>query len=185
MKKRLAIFLSWSLVVLCMIVIFNFSSQKSEISSETSGRTLKIVMTIINPLIKDLPDSEQFNIKEGIHVFIRKTAHMTIYMILAFLTSNAVYNQNYFCSNKIGKDNFAALNKAEKRKIYKNSVISLLITVLYAVSDEFHQLFVDGRSCEFRDVMIDSAGALIGILIYLLIFRIIVNKHVISNKKHA
>ena len=36
---------------------------------------------------------------------------------------------------------------------------------LYAASDEFHQLFVEGRTCAFRDVCIDSAGAAAGILI--------------------
>ena len=36
---------------------------------------------------------------------------------------------------------------------------------LYAATDDLHQLFVEGRSCEFRDVCIDSAGVVLGITI--------------------
>ena len=39
----------------------------------------------------------------------------------------------------------------------------------YAASDELHQLFVPGRSCQFRDVCIDSAGVLAGVLVFSLI----------------
>lgn len=46
--------------------------------------------------------------------------------------------------------------------------------MIYACTDEIHQLFVPGRSGQFRDVMIDSLGAFIGILI-LSIFLMIIN----------
>jgi VanZ family protein len=38
--------------------------------------------------------------------------------------------------------------------------------VLYAVSDEVHQLFVPGRGAQVTDVLIDNAGAFVGIGIY-------------------
>ena len=38
--------------------------------------------------------------------------------------------------------------------------IALAICVAYAISDEWHQSFVDGRVGTWRDVLIDSAGAL-------------------------
>lgn len=44
--------------------------------------------------------------------------------------------------------------------------------ILYAVTDEIHQAFVPGRSCEIRDICIDAAGVLAGILIYLLIRKL-------------
>ena len=43
-----------------------------------------------------------------------------------------------------------------------------LIGTAYAVTDEFHQSFVPGRSCEFRDIVIDSCGVLTGVLAALL-----------------
>lgn len=177
MMKKFILIISWLLVLTCMGLIFFFSSQVSEKSSETSGRTLEIVINIIRPLIDDMPETQQFNITENIHVVIRKVAHATIYMILAFLSSNAVYMQNYFFNEK--KDNA----KEKKFYKYKNSLITFIIAVLYAASDELHQLFVDGRSCEFRDVMIDSAGALVGIFLYILVFRLILKSREKSRQK--
>ena len=36
--------------------------------------------------------------------------------------------------------------------------------MLYSISDEIHQIFVPGRSCELLDVFIDTCGSLIGII---------------------
>ena len=47
--------------------------------------------------------------------------------------------------------------------------MALLICAVYAATDELHQMFVQGRSCEVRDILIDSLGALTGILIACLI----------------
>lgn len=45
--------------------------------------------------------------------------------------------------------------------------IALLLCSLYAVTDEFHQLFVPGRSASTRDILIDSLAALCGVAILL------------------
>jgi VanZ family protein len=39
----------------------------------------------------------------------------------------------------------------------------VLIATAYAVTDEIHQGFVSGRSAQVRDVLIDTAGALVGV----------------------
>jgi VanZ family protein len=51
---------------------------------------------------------------------------------------------------------------------------SVAIASCYAVTDEIHQLFVEGRSCEFRDWFIDTAGACAGLLLFLIIRRIVI-----------
>ena len=43
---------------------------------------------------------------------------------------------------------------------------------LYAFTDEFHQLFVEGRSCELRDVCIDAVGVAVGIVFAAIIRKI-------------
>ena len=53
--------------------------------------------------------------------------------------------------------------------IEKSLVKSFIFTFLYACTDEFHQLFIAGRAGQFRDVCIDSTGALIMILIIYII----------------
>ena len=44
--------------------------------------------------------------------------------------------------------------------------ISIIISILYGISDEFHQLFVPGRSCSFADVMLDTSGILFASFLY-------------------
>lgn len=82
--------------------------------------------------------------RETLTFIIRKAAHMSEYAILALLT--------YYALTKI------AFNK---KIIFQ---ITFLISFLYACSDEFHQLFISGRSGQFTDVLIDSAGCLIMLL---------------------
>lgn len=85
---------------------------------------------------------------------IRKTAHMSEYAILLLLL--------YFGITKIN--------------IYKYSLsISLFITFIYACSDEIHQLFIPGRSGQFTDVLIDTSGALI-MLLLIYTFKLIKRK---------
>ena len=82
--------------------------------------------------------------KETLTFLIRKLAHMSEYAILALFT--------YYALIKI------AFNK---RIIFQ---ITFLISFLYACSDEFHQLFISGRSGQFTDVLIDSTGCIIMLL---------------------
>ena len=41
--------------------------------------------------------------------------------------------------------------------------LALLMAILFALSDEFHQSFVEGRTSSLRDVLIDSAGAAVAL----------------------
>lgn len=70
---------------------------------------------------------------------VRKTAHFCVYLILGLLVMN--------CFN---------INK-------KYILYSLLICLIYSISDEVHQIFVPGRSGELFDVLIDTLGSFIGI----------------------
>lgn len=88
--------------------------------------------------------------EETFHTIIRKSAHFTAYFILGTLTFYALYNKNLF----------------------KNATIAWIIATLYAGTDEYHQTFIPGRSGEVRDVIIDSAGALTGIISIILIISI-------------
>lgn len=74
-------------------------------------------------------------------LIIRKLAHFTEYFILGMLAYNLIHNCN--------------------KKVY----IAIIICVLYAISDEFHQWFVPGRSCQLLDILIDSMGATLGIFL--------------------
>ena len=49
-----------------------------------------------------------------------------------------------------------------------SGLLAWAVGAAYAVADEFHQLFVAGRSCEVRDMCIDAAGVLCGVLVIVL-----------------
>lgn len=88
-----------------------------------------------------------------LHHFIRKNAHFFIYMALGFLLKSALKSSEITGLKAVG--------------------IGLVICVLYAFSDEFHQSFVPGRGAMLSDVMIDSAGATLGIALQSLLSRIL------------
>ena len=48
----------------------------------------------------------------------------------------------------------------------KRLIITIAIIILAAGFDEFHQTFVDGRTGAVKDVAIDTAGGVLGILFY-------------------
>ena len=45
-------------------------------------------------------------------------------------------------------------------------ILSILLCILYATTDEIHQIFINGRDGNIKDVLVDSIGIIIGCLIY-------------------
>ena len=137
------------LTILWMSLIFFMSAQPAPESTETSLSVGQMVCTVFVPGYKDMSTTEQMRLTKKIDHTVRKTAHATEYAILAVLV-------------------FLAIPYRGKRSY----LLSLCITVAYAISDEIHQYFVPGRACMITDVVIDSCGALVGLLIIFLVKRI-------------
>lgn len=133
----------WVFVIFWMAVIFFLSSQQASDSNQLSTGITKVIVDFISEIFPSITPQVQW-----LNHIIRKNAHFIAYFILGFLQINALY-----------------INGVRSKKGF---LIALIIAVLYAASDEFHQTFVPGRSGELRDVLIDSAGALTGISIYFL-----------------
>lgn len=140
------------LTVIWMFVIFSFSAQNSEKSSNTSAAVIENVVSAVYPGFKDMTDTEKTEKVESLQFTARKIAHFLIYTVLGILSLLSVIS---YC----------------KLRFYLRTAISALICLLYAASDEVHQLFVAGRSCEIRDILIDFCGALLGIAICAVITR--------------
>lgn len=89
------------------------------------------------------------NIKdiELLSLIIRKLAHFIEYFILGILVINFITRYD------------------------KKIIIAILLCIIYATSDEIHQIFVPGRSCQIIDIMIDSLGSIMGIYLYKLITK--------------
>ncbi|MCM1990522.1 VanZ family protein [Oceanirhabdus seepicola] len=149
MERKRAI--RWGMVICWMIVIFMFSSDVAETSNEKSNFIVEII------------DAAGVNVeslfKGNIDFFIRKLAHFTEYGILSVLLYRAVTFEYLVRGAKV----YTSM-------LYKKSfVISIIITFIYACTDEFHQLFVLGRDGSLRDVLIDTSG---GIFMLLLITQL-------------
>ncbi len=129
--------LPWAAAILWMALIFFLSAQVAEQSDQLStGITEKIVAIIENVIPNAGLVAETMN-----HV-VRKNAHFFSYLMLGVLTANAL--------------------RSSGMRGFKGVAAAFAICAIYAASDEIHQLFVPGRSGQFTDVLIDSAGALIG-----------------------
>lgn len=53
----------------------------------------------------------------------------------------------------------------------RQMLCAILVTAFYAASDELHQFFVPGRSCQLRDVLIDTAGVVAGVGIQYILLK--------------
>lgn len=143
-KKK---FLSWVPVLLWMLIIFSLSAQPAMESNGLSKNVTKIIIEIIGKIIPfEIESSTAADLVSQFNHIVRKFAHFSAYLILGILVINAFH--------KCGI------------KGYKLFVFSIIFCIVYASSDEIHQLFVPGRGCQLKDVIIDSMGALTGIVIY-------------------
>lgn len=133
-------------LVLWMALIFSFSNQKdvdsSKISDSFIDRTVVKIYKIFNENITKEKENE---IIEKYTYPIRKFAHYTLYFVLGILSFLVV--KDYSINKKL-------------------IIYSLLICFSYACSDEFHQLFVIGRSARVLDVIIDTFGSFCSISIF-------------------
>jgi len=130
--------------VLWMIVIFSFSAKVSEDSEEMSRSVGMLIGKAVIKEYKEWPGKRQAAFAAKIDYPVRKAAHASEYAILGILLTGAIL---------------------DIRKPWKRQLPAFLIGAVYAASDEFHQLFVPGRSGQIRDVMIDSAGVAAGIIL--------------------
>ncbi len=134
------------LVIFLMIVIFLLSNQEATQSTKVSNGFIESTIGNIYKIFDKSVTEEKLNEIKSIYAFpVRKLAHVTIYFILGVLVMLFI---NEF-------------NNIDKKKI----ILAFLICLLYSISDEIHQLFVIGRSGELRDVILDSCGSFIGIIL--------------------
>ena len=131
-----------------MLVIFLYSSQPIIDSVKTSSKYAYFVCESILPWYDDLSFEEQAIHLQNTDHIIRKSAHFVEYAILGFLVSGI------FITKRIRKEKMVVL------------ILPWLFSALYAATDEYHQLYVPGRSGQIADVIIDSSGALVGVLLY-------------------
>lgn len=157
------------ITIAIMAFIFVNSAMPGEISSKESNFFVLIAARLIHvdPWI--------------LGFYVRKTAHFTEYMVLGLAMTVTVRDK--LISQSLGggsgkkektvrpggtaSDLTSRSRKVSGKTHSTVALVSWIICTLYAGTDEFHQYFVPGRACSLRDVCIDSAGAILGVLIML------------------
>ena len=151
--RRHASILTLLPVLALMGMIFVFSSQPAELSNQTSGGIVQLILDLFFPGFEKYDPARQAQITETVVLFVRKGAHFTEYALLglALLVHIMVWRK--------------------RRRISRPCPLALGIGALYAASDELHQVFVPGRSGELSDVLLDCAGVASGIVLLWLLMR--------------
>lgn len=163
-RKLISKIICLVLVVSWLFVIFTLSGMNSNESNSKSKSTLNALMqdtiNITNKtgITNIHPTKEKReSIINKINPTMRKFAHATEFIILAILIMICL--------------------RVFKVKPFLSFVVTILTSFMFALFDEYHQTFITGRTGQFSDSLIDTAGALIGALFVLLIIYLH-NRHI-------
>ena len=145
------VFMALSLAL--MIYIFVMSGQTANVSSQSSGRIIKTIAKIVVEDFESKPIDYQLYFISSLQFFVRKAAHFVLYFSLGFSVCGCT------------------LTFDDKTKRF-NCLVAFAISLAYAISDEIHQLFIEGRSGQISDVLLDASGIFCGILLINLVLFI-------------
>jgi VanZ family protein len=140
MKK---IIKSWLPVLLWAAIIFFFSSDPNPYKYLPEAWRSAVPLPTI---IRACEGLRVFFEEQSLAEWIGQLMHFIEYLVLAFLISRALYKTS-----------------AASTKI---PALVILISMLFALSDEIHQLFVPGRAFQVIDLFIDFLGSLFGVFLY-------------------
>jgi VanZ family protein len=127
---------AWLPVVLWMTLIFWGSTNL--MSAEHTSRFLVPFLRWLKPDISPAALAQ-------VHFLVRKAGHVTEYGILAALLFRGW--------------------RSLSSDLWSRTSAALVIAMLFAASDEFHQSFFPSRTASLGDVLIDSSGALLAVIL--------------------
>lgn len=147
----------WFLTILYMAFIFYMSSRPIELSRQDSAWLMSAINIVESEeQAMDVNNTQMMNLQN----IIRKNAHLIIFAGLGILYYISLYG-------------YAG-------KFLKTASISIVLTSIFAATDEIHQIF-SNRGSSVSDFMLDTLGGLIGALFIGIIFYLIDNKNIFKN----
>ena len=148
------------LLIGTFFIIFRFSSQNG---TQSKGISTKVTEVILEKSSKynQLDNKEKKKVFNRANAVIRKIAHFSIYTLVGLLLMGIMTRTKL----------------KDKRRI----LITVVIGIIYATLDEFHQSFSPGRTPKITDIYVDTLGVILGILL-VLTAREIYNKYITSNR---
>lgn len=176
-KGKILKIISTIFVLVWMITVFIFSSQDGTQTLNTSGAFIYAIESTVNSNdtsqvesyssnktdTVNTQDNEKYNYSQELQTFVRKNAHYFLYTIGGIILS--VFFYAFFRQNN---------------KIY---LFAILTGMFYAMSDEFHQRFVAGRTSRITDVGIDTLGVITGTILVMIFINILIKSRKRKNLK--
>lgn len=159
-KRRLSLIA----VIAVAVMIFVFSAQEGEESAKLSAGVTDWVLRMVVPGYGEMTVSEKLHYLNIAGFWVRKAAHFSEYALLAFTLSVHLH--------------YVLIGQRFRRV----ALCAWGVATLYACTDELHQMFVSARGPAVRDVLIDSAGALTGAFLGIIL---IILWHRAKNKRHS
>lgn len=114
-----------------------------------SAGVTRYLLEHIYPDYDDMSSADREALLQKTHKFVRKAAHFSEFALLGFLSAGLLLWVS---------DHLYSMSP------WKTWLYPAAFTLLYAASDEIHQIFTN-RGPRFTDVLIDFVGALFGILL--------------------
>ena len=142
------------LTLLWVAVIFSFSLQPATTSSEVSRGVGEWLVETFVPFLSERLEAMPVEQLEFLHTLLRKAGHFSEFFVLGVLAMLSVL----------------------QTKVRYRLLSALSFCALVAAVDETIQLFVSGRSGQVTDVVLDSVGALCGIVVFVRVRKIFVKK---------
>lgn len=162
MNTKLYKVISFCLVILWMIVIFLLSEMNGTESTNKSRNVVSRIITVFshktentvsnNITTEKVQQKNKQQVVNEANISFRKFMHSGVYFVLALLVFNFI-------------------NTFDINKKYFKYLWTLIFVFLYACTDEYHQTFVSGRTAEFSDILLDTLGGTIAIILIILITK--------------
>ncbi len=165
MSTKAKTVIALALVLAMCVFIFAMSAKPATDSDRLSLGVVDQIITLVVPGFNDMGTTEQAAYQSSLNHIVRKCAHATEFALLGILVFNLLIQLTRIRHKLDSRD--------LSLRIVPLAAVAWVLSTLYAATDEFHQIFVAGRSCQLTDVCIDSSGAVIGILISCAILALI------------
>ena len=141
-----------------MLLIFGLS---------TNAGAPRNTSRIIGPMVRWLVPGISDEAVGRVVLVVRKGAHVSEYAVLALLCWRARRRSREITAGPEPADFVQArISRGDARPWrWADATFALALTVAFAASDEWHQSFVPSRQGSWRDVLLDSGGAALGLLV--------------------
>lgn len=159
-------YISWIPAIIIMGIIFYFSSKEAEVSDDSSLTIADKILTVYETISEAPFLDETREIKlDHINLIVRKMAHFIEYAVLAIAIAFHLWVWK--------KDGMILF------------ILTIGLSAGYATTDEFHQRYISGRSGQIADILLDTAGAIAGFLLFLFILKVLNSRKRLKNNSKA